>query len=71
MPENIEAITVFLSVSRQIRFDPGGHIAGPDLAAIAPYIDIVVKEDKEKVMNRVLLLMRKVAIPAYIEGVKE
>jgi hypothetical protein len=71
LPENQEAILVFLPVCRQIAFDPGGRITGPDLSSIVSYIDMVVKENKKEILQKVLLLMKRVAIPAYVEGIQE
>jgi hypothetical protein len=72
LPENVEAINIFLYLFRQIKFDPRGRPMDADIKAVIEYITVLYEKSKwEELIANVINLIRKVGIPKYIEEVKE
>jgi hypothetical protein len=70
MEENRESILAFLKLCRQIKFDTVGRAMDADINAVVLYITTMYNEDKWKeLISNVILLIKRVGIPKYIEEV--
>ena len=72
MEENKQSILAFLKLCRQIKFDTAGRAIDADINAVVLYITTMYSKDKwSKLIENVILLIKRVGIPKYIEEVNK